>query len=81
MVEELRRTASPIWAGFRPCSPDVSPVIGRTAKFDNLYFATGHGMLGLTLAPVTGKRIVGLLEGSQSADEEDLLGPDRFPLS
>jgi D-amino-acid dehydrogenase len=81
MVEQLRRTASPIWAGFRPCSPDGLPLIGRTAKYDNLYFATGHGMLGLTLAPVTGKRIVGLLEGSQCADEEDLLGPDRFALS
>jgi D-amino-acid dehydrogenase len=81
MVEELRRTASPIWAGFRPCSPDGLPIIGRTAKYENLYFATGHGMLGLTLAPVTGKRVVGLLDGSQCADEEDLLGPDRFPLS
>jgi glycine/D-amino acid oxidase-like deaminating enzyme len=64
-----------------PCLSAELPVIGRTAKFDNLYFATGHGMLGLTLAPVTGKRIVALPEGSQCADDEDLLGPDRFPLS
>jgi glycine/D-amino acid oxidase-like deaminating enzyme len=43
MVEELRRTCSPVWAGFRPCSSDGLPIIGRTAKYDNLYFATGHG--------------------------------------
>jgi D-amino-acid dehydrogenase len=81
MVEELRRTASPVWAGFRPCSSDGLPIIGRTAKYDNLYFATGHGMLGLTLAPVTGKRIVDLIEGNGCPAEGDLLGPDRFGLT
>jgi D-amino-acid dehydrogenase len=80
MVEELRRTCSPVWAGFRPCSSDGLPIIGRTAKYDNLYFATGHGMLGLTLAPVTGKRIVDLIEGNGCPAEGDLLGPDRFRL-
>ncbi len=79
MVEELRCTASPVWAGFRPCSPDGLPIIGRAARYNNLYFATGHGMLGLTLAPVTGNRLVGLLEGRRFAHEEDLLSPDRFP--
>jgi D-amino-acid dehydrogenase len=81
VVEEVRRTSSRVWTGFRPCSPDGLPIIGRTARYENLYFATGHGMLGLTLAPVTAKRIVQLLEGSGRAAEEDLLGPDRFRLS
>jgi D-amino-acid dehydrogenase len=81
VVEGVRRTASPIWAGFRPCSPDGLPIVGCTAKYDNLYLATGHGMLGLTLAPVTGKRIVDLIEGKGCPAEGDLLGPDRFGLT
>ncbi|HHM20460.1 MAG TPA: FAD-dependent oxidoreductase, partial [Bacteroidetes bacterium] len=43
-----------IWYGFRPCSPDGLPYIGRLKKYDNLIVATGHAMLGLTLAPSTG---------------------------
>ena len=43
--------------GLRPCTPDGLPVIDRVPDFKNLIIATGHGMLGITLAPVTGKLI------------------------
>ncbi|MGC2403914.1 MAG: FAD-dependent oxidoreductase [Acidobacteriaceae bacterium] len=78
MVEQIRQTASPVWAGFRPCSPDGLPIIGRSMRYENLCFATGHGMLGVTLAPITAKLVVACLEGKQDAEEAGLLGPDRF---
>ncbi|TCD10516.1 FAD-dependent oxidoreductase [Pedobacter frigidisoli] len=43
-----------IWYGFRPCSPDGLPYIGKTEKKQNLVIATGHGMMGLSLGPATG---------------------------
>jgi len=43
--------------GLRPCSPDGLPIIDRVPSYKNLLIATGHGMLGITLAPVTGKLI------------------------
>ncbi|WP_454801507.1 NAD(P)/FAD-dependent oxidoreductase [Mucilaginibacter phyllosphaerae] len=46
-----------IWFGFRPCSPDGLPYIGLSGKYSNLAIATGHGMMGLSLAPATGKLI------------------------
>lgn len=46
-----------IWRGLRPCSPDGLPYVGRTPRFDNVLIATGHGMLGISLAPITGKII------------------------
>lgn len=46
-----------IWFGFRPCSPDGLPYIGLSGKYNNLAIATGHGMMGLSLAPATGKLI------------------------
>ena len=46
-----------IWFGFRPCSPDGLPYIGFSGKYRNLAIATGHGMMGLSLAPATGKLI------------------------
>lgn len=39
--------------GFRPCTPDQLPVIGRVPRFDNLYVASGNCRLGVTLAPGT----------------------------
>jgi len=45
------------WSGLRPCSPDGLPMIGRLKPFRNLLVATGHAMLGMHLAPVTGKLI------------------------
>lgn len=46
-----------IWYGLRPCSPDGLPYIGRSSGHDNLSIATGHAMMGLSLAPATGKLI------------------------
>jgi len=43
-----------IWMGFRPCSPTGLPYICRSSKIENLIYATGHGMMGLSLGPATG---------------------------
>ncbi|MDC0609162.1 D-amino acid dehydrogenase [Vibrio sp.] len=37
------------WTGFRPMTPDGTPIIGKT-KYSNLYTNTGHGTLGWTMA-------------------------------
>lgn len=42
------------WAGWRPMTSDCLPIVQRSQKHPNLILATGHGMLGLTLAPATG---------------------------
>jgi D-amino-acid dehydrogenase len=52
------------WCGLRPMSVDGLPIVGPLGGVDGLSVATGHGMLGLTLAPVTGEMIANLvLEG------------------
>jgi D-amino-acid dehydrogenase len=56
-----------IWRGLRPCSPDGLPYIGRPRHYDNLIISTGHGMLGISLAPITGK-IVAQLASDQTPD-------------
>lgn len=52
-----------MWAGLRPMTPDGLPVIGAVPGTTNTYVATGHAMLGVTLGPVTGEAIAGLLAG------------------
>ncbi len=66
------------WHGLRPCSPDGLPYIGRTAKFTNLSLATGHGMMGLSLGPVTGRLIAEILSGEKPAWDIAMLSPDRY---
>lgn len=51
------------WAGLRPCTPDGLPIISQAGGLDNFYVAAGHCMLGVTLAPITGKLIAQLLSG------------------
>ena len=42
-------TQAEYWSGFRPMTPDGTPIIGET-PFKNLFTNTGHGTLGWTMA-------------------------------
>ncbi|MBE2225540.1 MAG: FAD-dependent oxidoreductase, partial [Anaerolineae bacterium] len=67
-----------VWAGLRPCSPDGLPIIGRDERISNLILATGHAMMGVSLAPITGKLVVDIVAGEASSIELGLLGSGRF---
>ncbi|HUA45304.1 MAG TPA: FAD-dependent oxidoreductase [Solirubrobacteraceae bacterium] len=49
------------WAGMRPLSPDGLPFIGPVPGLEGVHLATGHSTLGITLAPLTGELVAGLL--------------------
>jgi D-amino-acid dehydrogenase len=49
-----------IWKGLRPCSPDGLPYIGYAPGLDNVLVGAGHAMLGVTMAPATGKLLAEL---------------------
>ncbi len=67
-----------VWRGLRPLSPDGIPIVGRPESFDNVVLATGHGMMGLTLAPITGRLVGELIAGDESSHDLRPLRPDRF---
>ncbi|PWH12445.1 MAG: FAD-dependent oxidoreductase [Anaerolineae bacterium] len=54
------------WAGLRPTTPDGLPIIGFSPRHKNLLLATGHAMLGLSLAPATGQVVANLVMGVDS---------------
>lgn len=68
----------PPWAGLRPCSPDGLPYLGRPAGWENLWIATGHAMLGLSLGPATGQWVAEAIAGEHSESAPPLLAPDRY---
>jgi D-amino-acid dehydrogenase len=51
------------WYGWRPMSPDGLPFVGRLPAFDNAWVAAGHGMLGVSMAPSTGRFLAELIAG------------------
>jgi D-amino-acid dehydrogenase len=67
-----------VWKGLRPCSPDGMPYIGRARGRTNVVVATGHSMLGLSLAPVSGEMVADLITGAAMKYDMELLAPDRY---
>jgi D-amino-acid dehydrogenase len=67
-----------IWRGLRPCSPDGLPYLGRIPRYDNVILATGHGMLGISLAPITGKIVSQLSANADPAINMTALSVERF---
>ncbi|MCS7141234.1 MAG: FAD-binding oxidoreductase [Candidatus Nitrosocaldus sp.] len=67
------------WTGYRPCTPDGLPIIGRVGNCtSNLIVATGHCRLGMTLAPATARLMASLVEGRDGVP--DALKPNRYAL-
>lgn len=54
--------------GYRPCTPDHLPLIGKIPGYNNLYIASGHCRLGITLAPATGSMVSSFIRGEGSSD-------------
>jgi D-amino-acid dehydrogenase len=66
------------WFGWRPMTPDGLPVIGRSPAMANVWIATGHNMLGLSMAPATGRLVADLVDGRPPHIDPAPYGPGRF---
>ena len=66
-----------IWLGYRPCSPDGMPYIGRTESISNLIVATGHGMMGMSMGPATGKLVSEIVDGKESSIDLSMFSIQR----
>ncbi len=67
-----------IWSGFRPCTPDSLPFLGRAGGYSNLSVACGHGYIGMGLAPSTGKAIAQIIAGEEPDVDVAPFRADRF---
>ena len=65
--------------GFRPCTPDQMPLIGRIPGFSNLLIAGGQCRVGVTLAPITGSIMAQIIGGQKPRMRGlDPISPSRF---
>src|SRR5580698_382851 len=73
---QIRDTSE--WMGHRPALPDTVPVIGPSAKVRGVFYATGHGHLGLTYAATTARLIGDLVTGRKPPLNLTPYRVDRF---
>ena len=66
------------WSGLRPMTYDDLPIIDRSPFQDNLFVATGHGMLGVTMATGTGKAVSDMICKGKARIELAHFSMDRF---
>ncbi|HEV2334549.1 MAG TPA: FAD-binding oxidoreductase [Stellaceae bacterium] len=52
-----------MWMGHRPSLPDSLPVLGPSSASPDVVYAFGHGHVGMTAAPMTGKIVADLVAG------------------
>ena len=65
------------WAGWRPATPDSLPLLGPVPGQPGLFLATGHGMLGVTLAPSTGALLADMIVDGVAPAWVNPMRPDR----
>jgi glycine oxidase ThiO len=71
-------TTTQAWAGLRPITPDLLPIIGPDPKHPSLIYACGHSRNGVLMAPLTGDLIADLVTESPLSHDLSQFRPDRF---
>ncbi|WP_289028494.1 FAD-dependent oxidoreductase [uncultured Algoriphagus sp.] len=67
-----------IWKGLRPCSPDGLPYIGLAPGYSNVLVGSGHSMMGISMAPATGKLLAELHQQKEPTMEISGFEVGRF---
>ncbi|MGG5819925.1 NAD(P)/FAD-dependent oxidoreductase [Falsiroseomonas sp. HW251] len=68
----------PFWMGHRPCLPDSVPVIGPAQRIGGLWFAFGHGHLGLTGSAPTARMLAPAILGRPANQDLAPFAAERF---
>src|SRR6516164_9704996 len=67
-----------MWMGHRPSLPDSLPVLGPSRASPDVFYAFGHGHVGMTAAPMTGKIVAELVDGRSPAIDITPFAAGRF---
>ena len=66
------------WAGLRPVTPDLLPIVGRDQAHPEIVYACGHSRNGVLMAPLTGECIADLVAGDAPRADLSDFDPHRF---
>jgi glycine oxidase len=66
------------WAGLRPVTPDMLPIIGPDESSPHIIYAAGHSRNGILMAPLTGETVAALTVGDDPGHDLSQFRPGRF---
>jgi len=66
------------WAGLRPVTPDLLPIMGPDPEAPNIIYACGHSRNGILLAALTGDVVAAMLVGEPVLHDLSQFRPERF---
>lgn len=66
------------WMGHRPALPDTIPIISPSSKMPGVFYATGHGHLGLTFSATTALVIADMVTGLKPSLDMTPFRIDRY---
>lgn len=78
LVANVDGAAEETWFGWRPMTWDSLPIIGPMPGLADAYLATGHNMIGVTLAAATGRLVADLVAGREPFIPAEPYAPSRF---
>jgi D-amino-acid dehydrogenase len=78
MFPDLRTETRTDWMGQRPSTPDYLPIIGPSTRYRNVFYAFGHGHLGVVAGAPTGRLIADLVGGRKPSIDLRPYRVDRF---
>ncbi len=67
-----------VWMGHRPSLPDSLPALGPSRTSPDVIYAFGHGHVGMTAAPMTGRLVADLVAGRPPSIDIAPFAPARF---
>ena len=76
--EPTGETVLETWCGWRPMTWDSLPIIGVMPGIANAVVATGHHMLGMTMAPATGRLVAEIIAEKPTHIDPTPFSPARF---
>jgi len=76
--EEYPQERITTWMGHRPSLPDSLPVIGASRRSRDVFYAFGHGHVGMSCAAKTGKTVAELVSGETTDVDVAPFNPRRF---
>lgn len=66
------------WAGLRPVTPDMLPILGADREHPSIIYACGHSRNGVLMAPLTGDVVADLVTGAPLSHDLSQFRPNRF---
>lgn len=76
-LQNPQKREQKVWFGYRPLSADGLPYLGFAKKTENLMMATGHAMLGLSMAAASGKLVAEMANGEKTSIAVKAFAPGR----